>query len=140
MQMGVRHWTRLLCRTGRMGPVTIDRFSDRLDAETFADDPLVCVFASDASERDALWLSERLFGRLVLVAQAYELHTLSLLGGADPVRLGRAQCQSLLDELAFVADRLNDPLAVNTAQSIYSYVDGRAHRPGAEVGVTFEGE
>lgn len=120
--------------------MAIDRFSDRLDAENFSDDPVVGVFESDASEQDALWLSERLFGRLVLVAKAYELHTLPLLGGTDPVRLGREQCQTLLDELAFVADRLDDPLAVNTAQAISTYVYGRAHRPGGEVKVTFEGE
>jgi hypothetical protein len=120
--------------------VTIDRFSDRLDAETFSDGPVVGVFESNPSEQDALWLSERLFGRLVLVAKAYELHTLPLLGGTDPVRLGRAQCQSLLDELTFVADRLNDPLAVDAAQSISNYVYRRAHRAGQEVRVTFEGE
>jgi hypothetical protein len=120
--------------------VTSDRFSDRLDPDSFADDPVVGVFESDASEADALWISERLFGRLVHFAQAYELHTLPQLGGTDPVRLGQAQCQSLLDELAFVADRLNDPLAISTAQSISSYVLRRAHRPGAETFVTFEGE
>ncbi len=119
----------------------IERFSDRLDAQRFADDPVVGVFESEPSEEDALWLSERLFGRLVFVAQAYELPTLPLLGGTDPVRISRAQCQDVLDELEFVALRLNDdPVAVNAAQSIANYVSGRVRRPGEEIWVTFEGE
>lgn len=124
-----------------MAPVPIERFSDRLDAQRFADDPVVGVFESDPSEQDAIWLAERLFSRLVLVAQGYELHTLPLLGGSDPVRINRAQCQNLLDELEFVALRLNDdPLAVNAAQSIANYVSSRVRRPGEEIWVTFEGE
>lgn len=82
-----------------------DRFADRLDAEMFGSDAVVGVFESEPSEADALWLSERLFARLVMVARAYELHTLPLLGGSNAVRLSRPQCESLFDELAFVADR-----------------------------------
>lgn len=57
----------------------------------------------------------------------------------DPVRLGRAQCHALCDELAFVAERLSDPLAVATAQSVITFVHARARRPGEETFVTFEG-
>lgn len=83
-----------------------DRFDDRLDAATYEDDEVVGVFESDPGESDSLWLSERLFCRLTAVANGYELHTPPMLGGSDPVRLNQQRCQSLLDELAFVAERL----------------------------------
>lgn len=122
-------------------PVTPDRFADRLDPATYAnDDGHVGVFESDPAEEDSLWISERLFQRLAAVATAYELHTLPMLGGSDPVTLSRARCESLLDELAFVADRLDDPLAASTAQGIQGYVAARIHRPLWDGAVTFEGE
>lgn len=37
----------------------------------------------------------------------------------EPVRLGRMQCDDLLDELAFVALLLNDPLAVQMAHALH---------------------
>ena len=40
----------------------MDRFADRLDAATYADDDeVVGVYELDPSEADALWLSARLF-------------------------------------------------------------------------------
>jgi hypothetical protein len=121
--------------------VTRDRFADRLDASTYEeDDETVGVFESSPAEQDSLWLSGRLFHRLTGVAEAYELHTLPMLGGSEPVRLDRLRCESLLDELAFVADRLNDPLAVQTAQVIADYVAMRTRRPARAGSVTFEGD
>jgi hypothetical protein len=113
------------------------RFADRLSADTYTGDPLVAVYESSLDEADAVWLSERLFMRLALTAKAYELHTLPLLGGTEPVRLHPAQCEALLDELQFVADRLNDPLAVDAAKAVAQYVVGRR---GSGTGVTVEGE
>jgi hypothetical protein len=46
----------------------------------------------------------------------------------------------LLDELAFVAERLDDPLAASTAQAIQDYVAVRVRRPGWHGTVTFEGD
>ena len=118
-----------------------DRFADRLDASTYEeDDQTVGVFESDPAEQDSLWLSGRLFHRLTGVAAVYELHTLPMIGGCEPVRLDRLRCESLLDELAFVADRLNDPLAVKTAQVIADYVAIRTRRPAWAGSVTFEGD
>ncbi len=91
-------------------------FSDRLEAKTYQnDDSLVTVYELQAADADALWLSERLFRRLTLVAQAYELHTLPLLGDEDPVILTKPMCTSLLDDLDFVTDRLNHQPAHETA-------------------------
>lgn len=116
------------------------KFDDRLDAATYADDVHVGVYERDPSESDSLWLSERLFARLVLIAKAYELRTLSWLGGADPVRLGRSQCEDLLDEVAFVANRVDDRLLVDLCQAVDAYLSTRLRAtPASAVTVTFEG-
>ena len=116
------------------------RFADRMTASTYADDPVAGIFEVDPGEKDALWIPERLFLRVSRIAAAYELHTLPLLGGSDPVRLGRLQCDLLLDELAFVADRLHDPLATGVARSVSGYLASRLHRPAWDGFVTVEGE
>lgn len=40
------------------------------------------------------------------VASAF--HTLPLLGGIESVTLNRPRCEALVDEVTFVAERLND--------------------------------
>lgn len=121
--------------------VPMDRFADRLDPATYADDDeVVGVFESGPSDDDALWLSARLFRRLTTVASAYELHSLPLLGGSEPVQLNRARCESVLDEIAFVAERLDDAVAVTTAQSVADYLATRTQRPTWDGTVTFEGD
>lgn len=121
--------------------MTVNDFADRLDAKTYRDDDGgVAVYGLMPSDADALWLSERLFRRMVLVAQAYELHTLPLLGGMDPVVLSRPMCASLIDELGFVTYRLNDPLIHQTAQVLADFVDNRLRRHGWEGSVTVEGD
>ncbi len=119
--------------------MSTDRFSDRLDAASYTDDPEVGAYEVDPDEKDSLWISERLFGRLTQVASAYELHTLPLLGGMDPVPLNRARCQELLEEVAFVAERLNDPLVAEVAHSLSAYLTRRTWDPRWDATVTFEG-
>lgn len=121
--------------------MTASDFADRLEAKTYQDDDgLVGVYERDPSETDAQWLPERLFQRLTLVARAYELHTLPLLGGYEPVTLSRPMCQSVIDELGFVTDRLNDPLAHEIAQVLADFVASRLRRPGWDGSVTVEGD
>lgn len=45
------------------------------------------------------------------------------------MQLDRQRCQSLIDELALVADRLNDALAVRAAQMVAHDVAIRIRRP-----------
>ena len=66
--------------------------------------------------------------------------SVALLADVDSDRLNRARCESLLDELAFVADRLNDPLAVRTAQMIADFVGQRLRQPRWDGSITFEGD
>ena len=118
-----------------------DKFADRLAPETYQDDDeVVGVFENDPSAEDSLWLSARLFGRLVAIASGYELHTLPMLGGAGAVQLNDLRCESLLDELAFVAERVDDPLVTSTAQLIADYVGERLRCPNWKGNVTFEAE
>ena len=120
--------------------VATDRFADRFDPAVYGDDPVVGVIERDPDEPDAQWLSERLFGRLTGVARAYELHTLPLLGGTEPVTLNRARCEALIDEVTFVAERLNDALVTEIAQAIADFLAARIRQPFWDGGVTFEGE
>lgn len=112
-----------------------------MEPKTYQDDDgLVGVYELDPSDTDALWLSERLFQRLTLVARAYELHTLPLLGGLEPVTLTRPMCDSLMGELGFITDRLNDPVARETAQVLADFVASGLRRPGWDGSVTVEGD
>jgi hypothetical protein len=116
-----------------------DRFADRLEPATYTDDDeVVGVFETDPAEADALWLSARLFRRLTNVARAYELHALPLLDDPDPVRLNRARSEAVLDEIAFVAERLDDPVAAGMAQALADYLTVRSRRPAWDGPVTFE--
>lgn len=121
--------------------VPADRFADRLDPRTYAeDDEVVGIYEVDPSETDALWLSARLFRRLTGVARAFELHALPMLDAPDPIQLNRTQCETVLDEIAFIAERLDDPLAVGMAQSITDYLAVRTRRPTWDGPVTIDGD
>lgn len=119
--------------------MSIDRFADRLDPATYTDDDeTVGVFESGPSDGDSLWLSARIFRRLTFVARAYELHALPMLDDAEPVTLNRPRCEAVVDEIAFVADRLDDVVAIEMAREITTYLTERVRRPGWDGTVTFE--
>ena len=121
--------------------VPIDRFADRLDPETYADDDeVVGVFEVTPADDDALWLSARLFRRLTYIARAYELHALPLLDDPEPVVLNRPRCEAVVDEIEFVAARLDDPLTITLAQSVADYLAVRMRRPTCDGTVTVEGD
>lgn len=117
-----------------------DRFADRLDASTYAEDPVVGVYERGPGDADGLWVSERLFARLTAVAAGYELHTLPMLGRSDPINLNRVRCTSLLAEVAFVAERLDDPLIGALAQDLQRYITRRTNNPLWDGSITVEGE
>lgn len=115
-------------------------FADRLDPATYADDVLVGVYESDPGEPDALWLSERLMARLVHAAIGYELHTLPMLAQNEPLTLNRARTESLEHEIAFVGERLDDPVAAQTVMALSAYISERLRRPGWDGPLTFDAE
>ena len=100
--------------------------------------PSACSRA--AYDEDALWLSGRLFRRVTGVGAAYELHVLLQLQDADAVRLSRPECQSLVDELQFVAERLDDPLAHRMVQTVAALVSARLRQPGWDENITIDGD
>lgn len=118
--------------------MTGDRFADRLDAATYSDDPVVGVYSEDPGEASSLWVPERLFERLVLLARAYGLHTLPLLGGSEPVHLTGPMIGSLVDELDFVRARVDDPLVTTWARGIADRASRALADP--EQSLTVEGE
>ena len=93
----------------RWDDLAVNDYGDRLDPATYVDDPIVVVYRAEPA--GGLDVPERVFWRLTHVAMAYQLHLLPLLGGSDPVPLNKQMIQMLIDELNFIADRLNDPVA-----------------------------
>ncbi|MFN0090482.1 MAG: hypothetical protein ACKVWR_09495 [Acidimicrobiales bacterium] len=67
--------------------------------------------STDPLTDQGLWVPERLWARLRLVAGAYELRLLPILDGtSDPVFLNAVQVSTLLEELRFIGQILSDPL------------------------------
>jgi hypothetical protein len=85
-----------------------DRFADRLRADTYARDEGVQLDFGDPSS--AVFVPERLFARAQCMARAYELHLLPTIDIYSQTRLNRPQCETLLDEIDFIAMVSNDEL------------------------------
>lgn len=97
----------------------MNRYADRLYAATYEDDPPVGVYRDDPN--GGVWVPERLFLRITSVARGYSMHLLPLLGGPEPVELTPPMIEEFLDEVAFVADRLNDELVMAWAEVLSAY-------------------
>lgn len=94
-----------------------DRFADRLAPETYRSDEPWGISLVEAGrpvdwtesmpdEHDAI--PERIGQRLLALAQAYELHQLSTLEPHAQNRLNSQQAASLVEELDFLFERVND--------------------------------
>jgi hypothetical protein len=84
----------------------VERFADRLLAETYEQEE--CVQLDYGDPGAAAFVPERLFARAQCVARAYDLHLLPVIDIYRKTRLNRAQCEAMLDEVAFVARVTND--------------------------------
>ena len=115
----------------------VGNYADRLDPGTYSADPIVVVYPHDVAE--GLDVPEGVFWRLVYVAKGYSLHLLPLLGGSDPVRLNRPMIETLVDELSFVGERLNDPVADVWIGRLLQISQATLWRQG-EANLTVEGE
>ena len=90
-----------------------DRFTDRFDGRTYADNEPVRLFRPDRhrSDDEAVWVPETLWHRIRHIGAAYDLHLLPLLDGTvDPVFLNPQQVEQLFRELRFVSATIDDPL------------------------------
>lgn len=117
-------------------------FDDRFDPSTFENDEPVHVWGIEVyGPEGELWISERLWSRLCMVAGAFELHLLPLLAGPsspameDKVMLNGKQCEGLLDEIAFVGRVLDDPLVREQLAALAPLV--RSASRGSGLGVEF---
>jgi len=106
-----------------------DRFADRLLADTYAGDEGVQLGFGDVSA--AMLVPERLFTRAQCMARAYELHLLPTIDIYSQTRLNRPQCETLLDEIDFIATVSNDELLrehLSHAQRVISACLGAPQR------------
>ena len=90
----------------------VSRFADRLDEATYRrDEPFHFGVAREGQEPERLLsVPGRLFDRMKLVAEAYDLHAIPLVDPYWSERLDLTQAQSLLEELEFLAGVAGDPL------------------------------
>jgi hypothetical protein len=89
-----------------------EEYQDRFLAGTYSDDEPVC-FGIRHRGKEVEWLAdmpESLFNRCQSIGRAYSLHLLPSINYCQPVRLSKAQCQRLVEELEFILSVVNDSL------------------------------
>jgi hypothetical protein len=98
----------------------LTEFLDRLDALRYAHDEGVSIATAEPGGEPswALSIPERLFSRAQQIASAYELHLLPTIDYNDRVRLVASQVETLSHELAFVRERIADPLLAQHLESL----------------------
>jgi hypothetical protein len=98
----------------------LTEFLDRLDASRYAHDEGVSIGTAEPGGEPNWTLSipERLFSRAHQIASAYELHLLAAIDYNDRVRLVTSQVETLSLELAFVRERIVDPLLAQHLESL----------------------
>src|SRR5438477_2646333 len=82
------------------------QFSDRFRSDSYAEDEPVAISANGQAHS----VPERLFTRLQQIAGAYELHLLPSIDIYTRTVLDGERCEAFVDEVAFVAEVVNDPL------------------------------
>jgi hypothetical protein len=98
----------------------LTEFLDRLDASRYAHDQGVSIGTAEPGGEPSWSLSipERLFSRAQQIAGAYELHLLPGIDYNGRVRLVTSQVETLSHELAFVRERIADPLLAQHLDSL----------------------
>ncbi len=89
----------------------MDRYSDRLDPATYAAEEPVGIGLASQRVQEWLFVPLTVMHRLLAIGRAYELHLLGqALRDYEETRLNSLQCADLLDEIAFVASVVSDPV------------------------------
>jgi hypothetical protein len=93
---------------------------DRLDVMRYAHDEGVSIGTAEPGGEPnwAFSIPERLFSRAQQIASAYELHLLPGIDYNARVRLATSQVETLSHELAFVRERIADPLLAQHLDSL----------------------
>ena len=101
-------------------------FTERLNPEAYRGDEPVAIGEHGTEPRGWTYVPERLFGRLVSLGQAYELHLLPVIDQYAATTLNAEQCVTLADELRFLGDVTNDPALDAVLESLIPVVDAIA--------------
>jgi hypothetical protein len=111
--------------------VSTDRFADRFLPDTYARDEGVQLDYGDPTS--AVAVPERLFARAQCLARAYELHLLPTIDIHSRTRLSRAQCETLLDEINFIAMVSNDELLLEQLRRVQMLASACVAAPQREL-------
>ena len=108
----------------------IDRFSDRLDPETYSEEEGVgfgLAQPGTSPDLDAfIMVPETLAVRLERIAAAYELHHLAMIDVHGETRFNHIQRQNLALELEFISTIVRDPALLAIMGNLRRLVeDGR---------------
>ena len=97
----------------------MERFADRLDPATFASDEPVEFRTSSQAVGTGTFLPEGVLARVRSLGVAYDLHVLeNLITPYEAVELEWPQAESLLAEIEFLAEVVNDPVVSDAVTSI----------------------
>jgi len=115
-------------------------YADRFLATTYADDQPVCLSVStrNRSDRQTVCLPESLFVRAQAIARAYNLHLLPTIELYGETSLLKDQCATLMAELSFVSEVVNDDLLAHHLREVLQVVRACADCAGPAA-VLFEG-
>jgi len=112
------------------------RFRERLDPGSFADDEVVGIAAVEAAlsvtevpEGSWIFVSERLYERLLNLGRAYSLHFAALLDLHGETKLNSVQCESFLEEVEFLDEVILDPAISEVLAKLVARLMEVARRP-----------
>jgi hypothetical protein len=115
-----------------------DEFDDLFLASTYAEDEPIRIFIPGDRDRrvpDFIprdrdgWVPERLWGRLVALGLAYQLHLLPLLAATtEPQFLNAQQVSTLDDELQFLTRVARDELLAAVVDQLWAIIETRDRR------------
>ena len=91
------------------------KFQDRLNTNYFEGDEPVGIAAvvptalpGPIESKEWQYIPERLWNRLLCLGQAYELHFAQVIEPVIDTTLDASQCQSLIEEITFLASVVDD--------------------------------
>jgi len=95
---------------GRLNPLRTMVIVPQLRGDKDVLSPDLAGWRCHASADDQIWVQERLFLRLQLLAKAYELHLLPITNLTAGTRFNGLECGAILEALDFLATVTHDPL------------------------------
>lgn len=111
----------------------MSRYDDRLDPQKYQNDEPVGAGPAHGPEscEGWVWIPERLFDRVRLIAAGYGLHVLPGVDMNDRNVLQPEQVQTLLDEIEFIGSLIQDAALLEQLEQLrqVAYAVTRRSRP-----------